>query len=85
VPVSAKIRFSSNILPRWAQWPRNLDALLPVLYPRGILMGDLQEALTALLGPEASNLSLSVGARLIEGVKFVYGIASSDARETRAA
>jgi len=63
---STKIRFNSNILPKWARRSRSLDALLPVLYLRGISMGDLQEALTALLGPQAPNLSPGVIARLIE-------------------
>ncbi len=63
-PASAKIRFSSNILPKWARRSRSLDVLLPVLYLRGVSMGDLQEALTALLGPEAANLSPGVIARL---------------------
>lgn len=72
VPASGKIRFSSNILPRWARRSRSLDALLPVLYLRGVSMGDLQEALTALLGPEAPNLSPSVTARLIEAWQEEY-------------
>jgi len=38
--------------------------LLPVLYLRGVWMGDFQEALGALLGKEAPNLSPSVVARL---------------------
>src|SRR5262249_1091295 len=45
-----RIRFSSAILPLWARRTRSLDALLPVLYLRGISTGDFQEALTALLG-----------------------------------
>ena len=49
VPASAKIRFSSDILPRWARRSRSLDALLPVLYLRGVSMGDLQEALRLFL------------------------------------
>jgi putative transposase len=72
VPASGKIRFSSNILPRWARRSRSLDALLPVLYLRGVSMGDLQEALTALLGPEAPNLSPGVIARLIEAWQEEY-------------
>ncbi len=63
-PPEAKIRFTSNILPKWARRSKSLDALLPVLYLRGVSMGDLQEALTALLGPEAPNLSPGVIARL---------------------
>ena len=59
-----RIRFTSAILPRWARRTRSLDALLPVLYLRGISTGDFQEALAALLGKEAPNLSPSVIARL---------------------
>ena len=73
VSAPEKIRFSSNILPRWARRSRSLDALLPVLYLRGVSMGDLQEALTALLGPEAPNLSPGVIARLMEGWQEEYG------------
>jgi transposase-like protein len=59
-----RIRFTSAILPRWARRTRSLDALLPVLYLRGVSMGDFQEALGALLGRDAPNLSPSVIARL---------------------
>ena len=44
--------------------PRVLDALLPVLYLRGVSTGDFQEALAALLGKDARNLSPAVIARL---------------------
>ena len=43
-----RIRFSSAILPKWARRTKGLDALLPVLYLRGISTGDFQEALAAL-------------------------------------
>ncbi len=59
-----RIRFTSAILPRWARRTRSLDAVLPVLYLRGLSMGDFQEALGALLGKKAPNLSPSVIARL---------------------
>jgi len=59
-----RIRFSSAILPLWARRTRSLDALLPVLYLRGISTGDFQEALTALLGKDAPNLSPAVVSRL---------------------
>lgn len=59
-----RIRFSSAILPLWARRTRSLDALLPVLYLRGISTGDFQEALTALLGKDAPNLSPAVISRL---------------------
>jgi putative transposase len=59
-----RLRFTSTILPRWARRTRSLDALLPVLYLRGISTGDFQEALAALLGKDAPNLSPAVIARL---------------------
>ena len=59
-----RIRFSSALLPRWARRTRSLDALLPVLYLRGVSTGDFQEALAALLGKDAPNLSPSVIGRL---------------------
>jgi putative transposase len=59
-----RIRFTSTILPRWARRTRSLDALLPVLYLRGVSSGDFQEALAALLGRDAPNLSPAVLARL---------------------
>ncbi|SIR57475.1 Transposase, Mutator family, partial [Acidiphilium rubrum] len=61
---SERIRFTSALLPPWARRTRSLDALLPILYLRGISMGDFQDALGALLGKDAPNLSPSVVARL---------------------
>jgi putative transposase len=59
-----RIRFTSALLPRWARRTRSLDAVLPILYLRGLSMGDFQEALAALLGKGAPNLSPAVIARL---------------------
>ena len=59
-----RIRFTSAILPRSARRTKSLDALLPILYLRGVSTGDFQEALSALLGKEAPNLSPSVIGRL---------------------
>jgi putative transposase len=59
-----RIRFTSAILPKWARRTRSLDALLPILYLRGLSTGDFQEALSALLGQDAPNLSPSVVTRL---------------------
>ena len=72
VSTDEKARFSSNILPKWARRSRSLDALLPVLYLRGISMGDFREALSALLGPDAANLSPSVISRLTAGWQKDY-------------
>jgi len=62
--LAEKIRLTSNILPKWARRTVSLDALLPVLYLKGISAGDFQEALSAIMGPDAPNLSPSVISRL---------------------
>jgi putative transposase len=59
-----RVRFTSALLPRWSRRTCSLDALLPILYLRGVSAGDFQEALAALLGKDAPNLSPSVIARL---------------------
>ena len=64
VGAEEKIRFSSSILPKWARRSKSLDALLPVHYLRGVSTGDFQEALAALLGKDAPNLSPAVISRL---------------------
>src|SRR5262249_55767052 len=62
--VGTKIRFTSAILPKWARRTKSLDALLPILYLRGVSTGDFQEVLAALLGKDAPNLSSAVISRL---------------------
>src|SRR4051794_19034805 len=64
--VGERIRFTSTLLPRWARRTKSLDALLPILYLRGVSTGDFQEALAALLGRDAPNLSPAVIGRLKE-------------------
>ncbi|QBX33918.1 IS256 family transposase [Paracoccus liaowanqingii] len=63
-PPEDRIRFSSRIVPKWARRSLSLDALLPVLYLRGVSTGDFQEALSALVGPDAPNLSPGAISRL---------------------
>ena len=36
-----KIRFTSSILPKWSRRTKSLDALLPILYLRGVSTGRL--------------------------------------------
>ena len=67
-----KARFTSNILPKWARRSVSLDALLPVLYLKGISTGNFQEALSAILGADAPNLSPSVLSRLTAGWQVDY-------------
>jgi transposase-like protein len=69
---SERIRFTSAILPPYARRTKSLDALLPALYLRGISTGDMQEALAALLGKQAPNLSPAVLTRLKAGWQEEY-------------
>jgi|SRR5579863_8403405 len=64
VGTEAKIRFTSSILPKWARRTKSLDALLPVLYLRGMSAGDFQEALAALLGKDAPLWNAPTRARM---------------------
>ena len=73
VGAQEKIRFTSSILPKWARRTKSLDALLPVLYLRGVSTGDFQEALAALLGKDAPNLSPAVITRLTAEWQSDYG------------
>jgi hypothetical protein len=65
VDAKEKIRFTSAILPKWARRTKSLDALLPILYLRGVSTGDFQEALAALLGlPKWARRTKSLDALL---------------------
>ena len=57
-------RFSSKILPPYLRRTRSIDELIPWLYLKGISTGGFSEALTALLGPQASGLSATNIVRL---------------------
>ena len=61
-----RIRFTPAILPPYARRSRSLEALIPILYLKGISTGDFEEALAALLGKDAAGLSASTIARLKE-------------------
>jgi len=69
---AAKVRFTSNILPKWARRSVSLDALWPVLYLKGTSTGDFQEALAAILAADAPNLSPGVVSRLTAGRQAEY-------------
>src|SRR5215213_5165081 len=60
------IRFTSAILPAYLRRTRNIEELLPWLYLKGVSTGQFEEALTALLGPEAPGLSATTVRRLTE-------------------
>jgi len=61
---TARIHFAPSILPKHARRTKSLDAVLPILYLKGISSGSFQDALSALLGPEAPNLSSDTILRL---------------------
>jgi hypothetical protein len=61
---SARIRFSSAILPPYARRSKSLEVLIPILYLKGVSTGDFEEALLALLGKDAGGLSASTIGRL---------------------
>ena len=59
-----KVRFTSTILPPYLRKTKSIEELLPWLYLKGISTGDFQEALAALLGPNAAGLSSTTISRL---------------------
>lgn len=59
-----KITFTPSILPRYLRKARSVEDLLPWLYLKGVSSGDFQEALAALLGPNAKGLSATTISRL---------------------
>ena len=63
---SARIRFSSAILPPYARRSKSLEVLIPILYLKGVSTGAFDEALIALLGKDAGGLSASTIGRLKE-------------------
>src|SRR3954469_25386579 len=60
-------KFTPAVLPPYLRRTRSLDQLIPWLYLKGISTGDFAEALQAILGPEATNLSATTITRLKAG------------------
>jgi putative transposase len=65
-------RFSSQILPPFLRRVPSLDALIPLLYLKGVSTGDFSEALRAILGPNAPGLSPTNIVRLKDGWQKDY-------------
>lgn len=61
---SARIRFTSAVLPAYLRRTKNIEELLPWLYLKGISTGQFEEALAALLGADAPGLSATTVRRL---------------------
>jgi len=62
--VEAPAVFRSALVPPYVRRAKSVEAVLPWLYLHGVSSGNMQEALAALLGPEAAGLSASAVARL---------------------
>ncbi len=60
-------KFTSKILPPFLRRLPTVGALIPILYLKGVSTNDFSEALSAILGPNASGLSASNIVRLKEG------------------
>jgi len=60
----ADTHFTSKILPPYLRRTKSMEELLPWLYLKGISTGGFQDALTALVGPDAPGLSASTVVRL---------------------
>ena len=65
-------KFTSKILPPFLRRMPSIDALIPVLYLKGVSTGDFSEALAAILGPNAAGLSASNVVRLKDGWKTEF-------------
>lgn len=79
--------FTSSILPRYMRKSPSIEALIPILYLKGVSTNDFAAALGPILGEEASGLSASTVTRLkqvwqaeyqewsqrsLEGKRYVY-------------
>lgn len=58
------VKFTSAVVPPYVRKARRVEAALPWLYLRGISTGDMQDALSVLLGEDAKGLSPAVVSRL---------------------
>jgi len=58
------VTFRSALVPPYVRKTRSLEAALPWLYLKGVSTGEMESALTALIGSEAKGLSASTVARL---------------------
>jgi transposase-like protein len=58
------VKFNSALVPPYVRKAKRVEAALPWLYLRGISTGDMQEALSVLVGEDAQGLSPAVVSRL---------------------
>ncbi|SDR44939.1 IS256 family transposase [Pseudovibrio sp. Tun.PSC04-5.I4] len=67
-----KIHYHSNLLPNYLRRSTSLDELIPALYLRGVSTNDVQQALSALLGVDAPNLSPDVIRGLVKSWRSLW-------------
>ncbi|MGH8399321.1 MAG: IS256 family transposase [Gammaproteobacteria bacterium] len=60
----AHVVFHSSLVPPYVRRAKSVEAALPWLYLKGISTGQMREALTGLVGPQAKGLSAPVVSRL---------------------
>jgi putative transposase len=63
-PPDQREKFTPAVLPPYLRRTKSLEELIPWLYLKGISTGDFSEALQAILGPDAPNLSATTVTRL---------------------
>jgi putative transposase len=63
-PPEQREKFTPAVLPPYLRRTKSLEELIPWLYLKGISTGDFSEALGAILGPDAPNLSATTITRL---------------------
>src|SRR3954447_19696050 len=66
-PPQQREKFTPAVLPPYLRRTRSPDQLIPWLYLKGISTGDFSDALQAILGPDAPNLSATTITRLKAG------------------
>lgn len=65
-------RFTSRILPRYMRRFPSIEALIPILYLKGVSTNDFPEALESILGKGAAGLSASTIVRLKKAWEHEY-------------
>jgi putative transposase len=63
-PAAEREVFTPAVLPPYLRRTKSLEELIPWLYLKGVSTGEFSEALTAILGPDAPNLSATTVTRL---------------------
>jgi putative transposase len=63
-PAGQREAFTPAVLPPYLRRTKSLEELIPWLYLKGVSTGDFSEALKAILGPDAPNLSATTVTRL---------------------